>query len=539
LDAAKAELVDPKVRLLSRFLDFEVGVVDRSLVAVVAHIHVRGALQLALGLSHTEITRKDENAYSTGNYITTKDFERVFDDFKTWVTGQAEDVFKILQKRTLTATDMEVLAHNPVFNLFRKDTDMTVFMNGSGMMESLDPETCMPQFVALKPHEIEDVLSGFGLSSETVSVAQGQGDSLGNFSLSFKDGRDPGRLSEDVTATLSSRAGRIVSPLASDLFMSLLKAESLFEKPDVGAQAQPDAAFQGVSYADLMAAKDESQLVKIREILISPQNYHPDTVLHALDLCALVLQPRPDYSLALKFKLTEILYRLPTKESVDFEQLSAYGKDYPAISHRCDYVKYIFGPFRSIPTFLSGVERLKLEKGLPYLISLNPPKYVLEAALKRYSKSELLRYFDDSQGTHKLADLYSCCALLNRESREYLFSLFSRSELKSMYQSMGASLIGSINKGEIRLFKAFLLDPQFCTTLIDCIFPKMPFNGQMNFLHQVNLFILNGITSFPRELYDRLLGEAVSTPADFLKIFTLREGEVLADSVLLNSRDLH
>jgi hypothetical protein len=492
IEEATAELSSPMARLMSRFLTRHSGCIDRLTIPAGNEIHIRPAIQLALGLSKEAIDQKDKNAYATLQYMTVADIEGVRDAFKDFILEEIMDVFHFLQKHTLTADDKDTLSRNPVFNLIRKDRDLFAVMS--------DPDRLMldcfyddgsSKFVPLKPHEINDALIKFGLTPDHFRVTQ----TGGSFVIEVKsDASEDSKKQwsnlretekQSICFFLSSQSCAKVTAEAGMLFEKALKEVALFTMSY--DKSETSSPLEGLSFSSLMSATDDSGLMAIHKVLTNPTVptvHGEDVLLKALDLSVSILQRRVsgDYSPYLAAKFVKLWQGEPLIE------LPAHLAGNTAIKHRYLYVSDLFH------TAFEQYKNLKL-KGMTValLVKNNAPRYMFTKELAGFDLIDRSGSLDSNH--------YIELGLLNKDARNYLFSFYSPDDQRLAKMLIAATLLQRLRDDNPSLLEAWRLDSGFIVSALKSSIHILEFEDAVDSL---NLLYLK-FPKLPKEDFDMVL----------------------------------
>jgi len=485
IEEATAELSSPMVRLMSRFLTRHSGCIDRLTIPAGNEIHIRPAIQLALGLSKEAIDQKDKNAYATLQMMTVADIEGVRDAFKDFIVEEIMDVFRLLQKHTLTADDKDTLSRNSVFNLIRKDQNLIQKMSDSGMLASLDDEG-MPVYTMLKPHEINDALIKFGLNPDYFVVKQRSGDfdisvTLES-SLKIKEAFDESQVNP-VKTFLTNQSNAKVTAEAGMRFVQELKTVELFTMAHV--KSDTSSPLQGLSFSSLMSAKDDSGLKAIHNVLTNPTVYGEDVLLKALDLSVSILQPRVsgDYSPYLAAKFVRLWEGMP------FGGVPDHLVGTIAIEHRYQHVSDLFNI--SVEKYTG----LNLENAtVSELVKGNAPRYMFP---KKMAGFDLIH-----RSPHQALNHYIRLGLLNKDARDYLFSFYSPDDLRLAKMLIATTLLRVLREDDNpSLLTAWRLESRFIVNALKSSILVLEFEDAKDSLN----VLYTKFSKLPKEDFDMVL----------------------------------
>ena len=495
IEEATAELSSPMVRLMSRFLTRHSGCIDRLTIPAVHEIHIRPAIQLALGLSKEAIDKKDKNAYATLQMMTVADIEGVRDAFKDFIVEEIMDVFRLLQKHTLTADDKDTLSRNPVFNLIRKDQDPFAVMSNRGMMSSLDNDSDSIDndsdsiFTVLKPYEINDALIKFGLTPDHFRVTQtGSSFMIEVKSDASEDSKKQwSNLGENekqlICFFLSFQSCAKVTAEAGMLFEKALNEGELFTLPD--GKTETDSPLEGLSFSSLMSAKDDSELRAIHEVLTHPARYGEDVLLKALDLSVSILQPRVsgDYSPYLAAKFVRLW------EGMTFGGVPDHLVGTIAIEHRYQHVSDLFN--FSVEKYTG----LNLENATVFeLVKGNAPRYMFP---KKMAGFDLIH-----RSPHQALNHYIRLGLLNKDARDYLFSFYSPDDLRLAKMLIATTLLRVLREDDNpSLLTAWRLESRFIVNALKSSILVLEFEDAKDSLN----VLYTKFSKLPKEDFDMVL----------------------------------
>ena len=534
LEAAIAEISDPQVRLMSRFLAGKAGSVDLSYIPEGNQIHIRGALQLAMGVSVEAMKLKDVNAYGTNMYLSVRDIKTVNRDFRIFLSDQLQHIYQMLHQDPLDATHLAPLSQNHVFRLMCSDPDphgIIKFLSDQKILLDADEGTSFAH--PLPVDVISRETRALGLGPE-VSVVQLFQKSV-CFDITAPDLSAQQRSKLEIELEEISTSLDEYRPLNSDEIKSCLEAckftsSQLTVTERVVLQHLNQFGYEGVD-PDRQALleqrlKDELShlpFVRFLEVLGQKQgslftsglaandadsfvfDYHDDfmcgefklnlhrlfTILNpltletlptlgqyrsAIDCAILILENHPDSSKYLAMSLI-ILFNNKSKDKRfsfdDFRNLlSKRGFLDPLMESRVSYFEHLFD-VRSLDQF-----------DFTTACADN-----LQEALLEYNAP--MRAFANQDPNFDQATLNGSFLFLNPDAKEYVFGLMSSDHRIEVMKFLFEMLSDEIDSDTTSFAKLWMCDPKFCQDLISFGLPT---------LNQVerDAFIEKAKTNFPK-----------------------------------------